>query len=196
MKKTTLLMSLFVMLVAFAFTTATVDFKIDKQKSKLTWVGKKVTGEHTGNIKISDGKFTTNGKTVTGGSFDIDMNSITCTDLTDAGYNEKLVGHLKADDFFGTDKYPKSTFVISKITNTAKDQYNVKGNLTIKGITKEVEFPATIQVVGNQVKAKAKIVVDRTKYEIKYGSVSFFDGLGDKAISDEFELNVDLVANK
>lgn len=196
MKKTTLLMTLFVMLIAFAFTTATVNYKIDNQKSKLTWVGKKVTGEHTGNIKISDGKFTTDGKTVTGGSFDIDMNSITCTDLTDPGYNEKLVGHLKADDFFGTDKYPKSTFVISKITNTSKDQYNVKGNLTIKGITKEVEFPATIQVVGNQVKAKAKIVVDRTKYEIKYGSGSFFDGLGDKAISDEFELNVDLVANK
>jgi polyisoprenoid-binding protein YceI len=196
MKKTTLLMTLFVMLVAFAFTTATVDFKIDKEKSKLTWVGRKVTGEHTGNIKISDGKFITNGKAVTGGSFDIDMATMTCTDLTDAGYNEKLLGHLKSDDFFSTAKYPKSTFVITKITNTTKDQYNVKGNLTIKGITKEVEFPATISIVGNQVKAKAKILVDRTKYEIKYGSGSFFDGLGDKAISDEFELNVDLVAAK
>jgi polyisoprenoid-binding protein YceI len=179
-----------------AFTFTTTEYKVDINQSKVIWTGKKVTGEHTGNITLSEGKLITDGKTVTGGSFSIDMATITCTDLTDAGYNSKLIGHLKSDDFFSTEKHPKSTFTITNVTSKEKDQYSVKGNLTIKGITKELEFPATIQTVGNQVKATAKILVDRTKYDIKYGSGSFFDNLGDKTINDEFELNVTLVAAK
>ncbi len=197
MKKANFLVALIAtVVVAFAFTTANVDYKVDKQQSKVAWVGKKVTGQHTGMINIADGKFTSDGKTLTGGSFEIDMNSITCTDLTDKGYNDKLVGHLKSDDFFSTEKFPKSTFVITSLTALGKDQYKVVGNLTIKGITKPVEFPALIQVTDKEVKAAAKIKVDRTKYDIKYGSGSFFDNLGDKAIDNDFELNVDLVANK
>jgi polyisoprenoid-binding protein YceI len=196
MKLTTLFMTMSLAIVAMAFTFSSVEYKVDKQKSKLTWVGKKVTGSHTGAINISSGKFTTDGKTITGGSFDIDMSSMTCTDIADAEMNGQFLGHLKSDDFFGTTKYPKATFIISKVTSSGKDQYSVKGNLTIKEITKEIELPATIQIVGNQVKAKGKIIVDRTKYDIKYGSGSFFDNLGDKTINDEFELNVELVAAK
>lgn len=183
-------------LVAFAFNMAAISFKVDTKQSKVTWVGRKVTGEHTGNIALMDGVFAFDGKTVTGGSFNIDMNTITCTDLTDAEYNGKLIGHLKSDDFFSTAKFAKSTLVLTKLVPTGKNQYNVMGNLTIKGTTHPIEFPATITVALDKITAKAKIMVDRTKYDIKYGSASFFDSLGDKAISNEFELNVDLVAKK
>jgi polyisoprenoid-binding protein YceI len=182
--------------LAFAFTTAKIDYTVDKQQSKVSWLGKKVTGEHKGGISIASGKLTSDGKTVTGGSFDIDMTSITCTDLTDKTYNEKLIGHLKSDDFFSTEKFTKSTFVITSVTPTGNDQYKVVGNLTIKGITNPVEFPATIKTTATDVKANATIKVDRTKYGIKYGSGSFFDNLGDKAIDNEFTLTVDLVAKK
>ncbi|MCR6642675.1 MAG: YceI family protein [Sporocytophaga sp.] len=196
MKRNGLFIAVIFAFLAMAFTAGTTEYKVDAKQSKVVWLGKKVTGEHTGGINIADGKLISDGKTFTGGSFTIDMASMTCTDLADAGYNEKFVGHLKSDDFFSTAKFPKSNFVITKITSTGKDQYNVKGNLTIKGITNEIEFPATIQTVGKQIKANAKIVINRTKYDIKYGSGSFFDNLGDKAINDDFELNVDLVAAK
>jgi len=181
---------------ALAFTAASITFNVDKTKSKVTWIGRKVTGEHTGTVNIADGKLTSDGKNILGGSFDIDMNTITCTDLTDAEYNGKLIGHLKSDDFFSVAKFPKSTLAITKVTSTGNGTYKINGNLTIKGITQPIEFPATITVSLTQVTAKAKILVDRTKYDIKYGSASFFDSLGDKAISNEFELNVDLVAKK
>jgi len=181
---------------ALAFTAASITFNVDKTKSKVTWIGRKVTGEHTGTVNIADGKLTSDGKNIIGGSFDIDMNTIVCTDLTDADYNGKLIGHLKSDDFFSVAKFPKSTLAITKATSTGNGTYKINGNLTIKGITQPIEFPATVTVSLTQVTAKAKILVDRTKYDIKYGSASFFDSLGDKAITNEFELNVDLVAKK
>ncbi|GAL85905.1 YceI family protein [Sporocytophaga myxococcoides] len=196
MKRNGLFVAVIFAFLAMAFTAGTTEYKVDAKQSKVVWLGKKVTGEHTGGINIADGKLISDGKNFTGGSFTIDMASMTCTDVADPAYNEKFIGHLKSDDFFSTAKFPKSNFVITKITSTGKDQYNVKGKLTIKGITNEIEFPATIQTVGKQIKANAKIVVNRTKYDIKYGSGSFFDNLGDKAINDDFELNVDLVAAK
>jgi polyisoprenoid-binding protein YceI len=180
---------------AFIKVPAPSKFKVDTKASSLVWVGKKVTGEHTGTISIAAGELVAEGKTVKQGSFEIDVNSLTVTDLTDANYNAKLVGHLKGDDFFGVAKFPKATFVITSITPKEGAEYTVKGKLTIKGKTNDIEFPATINNDGKQVTANAKITVDRTKYDIRYGSKSFFDNLGDKAISDEFELNLKLVAN-
>jgi polyisoprenoid-binding protein YceI len=171
-----------------SFTFKDPGYQIDSQKSKVTWVGKKVTGQHAGTINLSEGNFTSKGKNITGGSFTIDM-----TSLKDEAANARLEGHLKSDDFFSTEKFPKATFVASKIESKGGDQYVVKGNLTIKGITNEIEFPATIQVSKDQVTAKAKILVDRTKFDIKFRSGNFFENLGDKAIEDNFELNVELV---
>ena len=117
------------------------------------------------------------------------------TSLKDEEANARLESHLKSDDFFSTEKYPKATFVATKVESKGGDQYLVKGNLTIKGITNEIEFPATIQISSGQVAAKAKILVDRTKFDIKFRSGNFFENLGDKAIEDNFELNVDLVGS-
>jgi polyisoprenoid-binding protein YceI len=194
--RNTVLLAL-VALVTFAFAGKGVEYKVVKNQSKVSWKGTKVAGEHAGLINVADGKLTSDGKNILGGTFSIDMSSISCTDITDAKMNQNLVGHLKSDDFFGTEKYPTSTLAITKVTPTkTKGQYLVNGDLTIKGIKNPIQFPATITHVGNQIKAKANIKVDRTKYDIKYGSGSFFDNLGDKAISNEFELNVDLVAQK
>ncbi|GAA4314640.1 YceI family protein [Nibribacter koreensis] len=193
--KNTLLVAL-VAFVTFSFAGKGIDYKVVNGQSKVTWVGKKVAGEHSGAIKIAQGKLTSNGKNITGGTFTMDMTSISNTDITDAKYNQQLVGHLKNDDFFATDKYPTSTLAITKVTKAKNGQYLINGDLTIKGIKKPISFPATVTHAGNQIKAKAAIKVDRTAYDIKYGSGSFFDNLGDKAIDNEFILNVDLVAQK
>ena len=196
MKTKQTIIALLILVTAFAFTGKNDEYIVNTEQSKLTWVGRKVTGEHTGSISIADGKLVADEKTLKAGSFKIDMTSITNQDIEDESYKQKLLGHLKSDDFFSTDKHAQATFVITKVTPGSNNQYQIKGNLTIKGITKEVEFPATVQVDEKQISAKAKIVVDRTQYDIKFGSGSFFDNLGDKAIDNNFELNVNLVAQK
>jgi polyisoprenoid-binding protein YceI len=174
-----------------------LTFKVNTAKSNLVWLGKKVTGEHSGNINLANGALQFEGEKLTGGTFEIDMQTITNTDLTDKGYSDKLVGHLKSADFFGVDKFPKANFELTSATTKDGKNYDVKGKLTIKGITNEVSFPAVVQLVkGISVAASAKITVDRTKFDIKYGSGSFFDNLGDKAIDNNFDLNVTLIAVK
>ncbi|MBA9075493.1 MULTISPECIES: YceI family protein [Rufibacter] len=196
MKLRNTVLAALVALVTFAFAGKGADYKVVANQSKVAWVGTKVTGEHSGTISIADGKLVSDGKNILGGTFTIDMGSIACTDISDAKMNQNLVGHLKSEDFFGTAKYPTSTLVIKNAKATGKGQYLVSGDLTIKGITKPIQFPATIQHAGNQIKANAKVTVDRTKYDIKYGSGSFFDNLGDKAISNDFVLDINLVAKK
>jgi polyisoprenoid-binding protein YceI len=178
---------------------AATSLKVDTQKSNVTWNGKKVTGEHTGNVKLQSGTLEVSNNKLTGGQFTVDMTSITDNDLKDAGYNAKLVGHLKSDDFFGVEKHPTSTFKITKAEPIAgakagEANYNITGDLTIKGKTEPVTFPAIVKVAGNKAEAKAKVTIDRAKYDVRYGSKSFFDNLGDKAIYDEFTLDLDLVA--
>jgi polyisoprenoid-binding protein YceI len=183
-------------IAALSFTKGETTYKVNAEQSTTAWTGKKVTGSHTGFVKINSGSLTLKDGKITAGTFEMDMNSITNTDVADKGYNEKFVGHLKGDDFFSTAKYPKATFVLTKSTSKGNDIYDVTGNLTIKNITNEVTFPATVKADGKQLKASAKITVDRTKFDIKYGSGSFFDNLGDKAIDNNFILDVILVAAK
>lgn len=161
--------------------------KIDASKSNINWVGKKVTGKHNGTVNFKEGQLIFKGNKLAGGNFTVDMTSLTATDLT-GEYQGKLNGHLKSEDFFGTEKFPTSTLVFKKITAKAKGVYTVAADLTIKGKTSPVSFDLAV----NANSATTKFNVDRTKYDIKYGSGSFFDNLGDKAISDEFELEVAL----
>jgi polyisoprenoid-binding protein YceI len=169
-------------------------YKVDASKSTLAWTAKKVTGQHNGAVQISSGTLTSQGDALKGGTFVVDMNSITCKDL-EGEWNGKLVGHLKSDDFFSVEKNPTSKFEITKIT-TVNNTTTIDGNLTIKGITKPISFPASISQKGNVLVAVATIKIDRAKYDIRYGSKTFFENIGDKAIDDEFELQVNLVATK
>ncbi|WP_366183885.1 YceI family protein [Flavobacterium ovatum] len=176
--------------LALVLTTATINAqtkKINASTSSINWVGKKVTGKHNGTVNFKEGKLTFKANKLAGGTFTVDMTSLTATDLS-GEYQGKLNGHLKSEDFFGTEKYPTSTLVIKKITAKSNDVYTVMADLTIKGKSNPVNFELTVK--GNT--ASTKFNVDRTKYDIKYGSGSFFDNLGDKAISDEFELAIDL----
>ena len=177
------------LLVAFSATTINAQTKkVDVSKSKINWVGKKVTGRHEGTVNLKDGTLVFKGKKLTGGSFTIDMTSINTTDLKAGQGKEKLDGHLKADDFFGTENFPTSTLIFDSVIDNGNNIYAVKANLIIKGINKPIFF----NLLVNNSKATTSFKVDRTKYNIKYGSGSFFDSLGDKAISDEFELAVEL----
>lgn len=173
-------------LVVLATTVEAQTKKIDVTKSKIKWVGKKVTGEHSGTISFKDGALTYSAKKLSGGRFNVDMGSIVVTDLKAGEGKEKLEGHLKADDFFGTEKYPTANLIFRKVTEKSAGVYTVLADLKIKEKTNEVTFDLTVK--GNT--ATAKLTVDRTRYDIKYGSGSFFDNLGDKAIADDFDLTV------
>lgn len=170
----------------YSFTTM-IDKKVDTEQSTVKWVGKKVTGQHEGTIKLESGSLQFDGKTLTGGNFVIDMTSITVTDLEGKG-KANLEGHLKSDDFFSVEKHNKATFTVTKVNKLDDKNHDISGNLTIKGITKPINF--TMAVEGNS--ATAKVIVDRSKFDVRYGSPSFFNDLKDKAIYDDFELFVTL----
>ena len=160
----------------------------DTSKTKLLWLGEKVTGQHTGTIELQSGWLNLQDNKVVSGEFNIDMTSLRETDN-----NAQLMGHLKSDDFFGVAKFPVAKLVITGSTPFDKGTGVVSGTLTIKDITNPIEFKATLQKKDEGTWFFANITVDRTKYNIRYGSGSFFDNLGDKTIYDDFRLKVNLL---
>lgn len=182
-----------VALMSFTVAPKPTVYTVDVNKSTFKWTGKKVTGSHWGYVKFSNGQLSVDGANVTG-NFTVDMNSIEVKDLQ-GEYAGKLAGHLKADDFFGVANNPTSTLAIKKATSKGGNNYDVVADLTIKGVTSEVSFPATITKDAKTLTAQASFKVNRTKFGIKYGSGSFFDNLGDKAINDDFEVEVNIAAD-
>jgi len=179
------------LILTIALITATSTFaqkkEIKTSESTIDWVGKKITGQHTGTLNLSEGFLVFEGENITSGEFVVDMTTLIVTDLEAGKGKEKLEGHLSSDDFFGTANHKTAKLVINKSKKTDKG-YKLAGDLTIKGKTNPISFELTVK--GDT--ASTKLMVDRTKYDIKYGSGSFFENLGDKAINDEFELNVNL----
>jgi len=176
----------------FTVTTLAVSAqnkKVDVSKTNITWVGKKVTGQHTGTVKLQDGTLVFKAGKLAGGSFTVDMSSIEVTDLQAGQGKEKLEGHLKNDDFFATDKFPTATLNFKSIAAKKNNTYTVTADLTVKGKTAPVTFD--LVVAGNSAMTKFKI--DRTKYGVQYGSGSFFSNLGDKTIDDNFDISATIV---
>ncbi|WP_162426033.1 YceI family protein [Pontibacter pudoricolor] len=178
---------------------AAANLKVNTQASTMKWNAKKVGGEHYGKINLADGALQVNGNKLAGGNFTIDMRSIVVEDITRAESNKKLTDHLKSDDFFSVENHPTATFTITKVGRLTKAKagepnYNVTGNLTIKGITNQITFPATVKVTGKSVEATALIEVDRTKYDIKYRS-GMMGTAADKIIYDNFTIDLKLVAD-
>lgn len=159
--------------------------KINTEKSVLMWTGKKVTGQHHGSVQLESGWFKLEDNKMAGGEFVIDMSTIVDDDL-EGDNKTKLENHLKSDDFFGVKSHPTSKLVITESEPVSPMGFKVIGNLTIKGTTHPIEFNA--KKVDN--KYLATIIVDRSKYDVRYGSSSFFDNLGDKVIYDDFTLEV------
>ena len=171
-------------------------YKVDPAATKIAWEGKKVTGKHNGTINAKDGSVTMTGDLITAGEINVDMKTITVLDIP-AGdeYNAKLKGHLSNADFFDVEKYPTSKLVITGSEKSGKN-LKVKGNLTMIGQTKPIEFIAAVAKSGDTMNVKTDVVIDRTKWGLKYGSGDFFKGLGDKAINNEFTLSINLSAKK
>ena len=166
------------------------------EKSQIEWKAYKVTGQHNGVVNLSSGELEIKDNQIVGGNFEADMTSINVLDLSGESKG-KLEGHLKSPDFFGVENYPKAKFEITDafpIGNAG--EYRIKGNLTIKESTNPIAFRAKMSEDGDMIKAMAEFKIDRSKYDVRYGSGSFFDNLGDKTIYDEFDLAVTLMVSK
>jgi polyisoprenoid-binding protein YceI len=165
--------------------------EVNTKKSTIDWHGEKVLGEHEGNIQVKSGYIELKNDQIVAGNFVIDMTTITNTDLEDEGYNQKLVGHLKSDDFFGVEKFPTANFVVTKSSKFTNGKATITGDITIKGKTESISFE--VVRAGNEY--TGKIDIDRSKFDVRYGSDSFFDNLGDKVIDDIFTLNIKLLVD-
>lgn len=201
MKKIILSLAVAVFAASSAFSQLTDGkFNIDYKASTINWHGEKVTGSgHDGTIRVSSGQVTVAKGNLSAGKLKVDMNGITCTDLTDAESNSNMINHLKSADFFNTAAFPDANFEIVSVKAEADKSGNthkITGKFTIKGITKEITFPAKVTGTATQVNINGTFNLDRAQFDVKYGSSSFFDSLGDKAINNDIRLTFNLVAKK
>jgi polyisoprenoid-binding protein YceI len=176
-------------------------YKLQPQLSTLGWEGKAVTHGHNGTMQFSDGELLVKGNAIVGGTVTVNMKTMVATDIKDAESQGKFVGHMSSDDFFGVEKFPTSTFKIASVTPIKgaaanADNVTIAGDLTIKGVTQRISFPAKAGVKEGVAAASGKVTIDRTKFGLKYGSKSFFESIGDKAIYDTFDLTFNVIAKK
>lgn len=199
--KKLIILGLNLIFLATLSSLAQNTYNLDVAKSNIKWIGKKFLGAHWGWVNFKSGNISYDGNKITSGEFEVDMTSIRNEDLKDKDLNAKLVGHLKSDDFFSVAKFPTAKFVIThstplKASKAGEPNIAITGKMTIKGITQTISFPATIKADGNKITAKATLELDRTKFDVRYGSGSFFDNLGDNVIYDNFTLELNLTFSK
>ncbi len=172
-------------------TTNTISYTLDRASSVIRWKGFKPTGAHNGVLAFENGTLEVNDGDIVGGSFNIEMGTITVLDIpgSDEG-NAKLTGHLKGADFFDVEQYPTASFTITGL-ETKKDKIMLSGNLKLKGIENNVTFPVMLSEEGNSLTLTSEVfTIDRTKWNVQYGSKSIFKNLGDKFINDDMELKI------
>lgn len=174
------------------------ELVVDTQASSIHWIGTKPGGSHHGTIGIKEGNLAINGTELVSGSFTIDMNAIVDEDLTDQKMNEMLVTHLKSADFFDVEKYATSNFAITKVeavTSNDSITHRISGNLKMKDVEKNITFDAKITKEGDDYKAvTVPFTIDRTQWNVQYGSKSIFADLKDKFIDDNIELQITIIA--
>lgn len=170
---------------------------IDTENSVIEWIGAKVTGEHSGTITLSDGYLDYEEEKILGGKFVIDMNSIENQDILSDDRKRRLENHLKNEDFFDVDNYPTAQFEIlsTAVAHNINEEktYRFYGDLTIKGITHTIDFEAVVKFSDVEARASGKMIINRAQYGIRYKSGTFYEGLGDRVIYDDFTLNFDVV---
>lgn len=181
-------------ILAFATKPHIVNVQINTEESSIRWIGSKITESHEGTVNILKGSLAIDHGKLAGGMITIDMNSISCTDIESEKYRLKLDKHLKDEDFFSTKEFPLAEIKILRAVKGKGDAYKILAELTIKGITQPVSFEANVQINGMDFSAKANIKIDRTKWNIRYGSGRFFENLGDRMIKDEIEFEVSLLS--
>jgi polyisoprenoid-binding protein YceI len=168
------------------------DKPLNIERSSIRWYGKEITGkQHYGDLKFSSGYVKINNKVISSGNFIVNMNSLTVEDLSGIG-KKRLEGHLKSSAFFGVSDHPQASLNISSVDKIDGDSQIFLGELTIKGITHPINFSITLNSENN---GSAEMVFDRSKYDVRFRSGSFFDELGDKLILDDIKLEVSLKFN-
>ena len=182
----------------FSLIFSSNQFEIDDKKSSIKWKGTKSTGSyHDGFISVDSSILNIDDNNMLlNGTIIIDMNSIVCTDIQDKESNSYLVKHLKNDDFFSTELFPKSVLTINKVVPIKDNNYSITADLTIKNKTHPIDFIANIIIKDGVGLASGKIEINRAQYEIKYKSQSWYPDIGDRFINDIFELYFNLLANK
>lgn len=173
------------------------EFTADTNASTIEWKGFKPTGSHDGVIKLKGGLLNMADGKISSGTFLIDMTSITVVDIPkEEEGNAKLLGHLTSPDFFNVAQYPTAAF---KITGSEEvdGKMMLSGNLNLKDIKNNITFPVSVSQDGDDVTLTSEpFTIDRSKWDVKYGSKSFFDNLGDKFIDDDIELKIMVKASK
>ncbi|MHC0442874.1 YceI family protein [Flavobacterium sp. 3-210] len=168
--------------------------EIQSVDSRIDWIGRKVTGAHNGTIKVKEGSFLLIDGQITTGEVIIDMSTLVILDVTDSATNTQFAGHLASDDFFSIEKFPTAVFEILSTIRQLGNQYRFEGNLTIKGITHAAGFDAIVNNSDDTFNLAGKLIVDRTKYDIKFRSGNFFKNLGDTLIYNDFDLDFNINA--
>ena len=188
------------LLFLFSFTLlfSSVSYQLDTKLSSLEWVGSKVTGSHNGLIDFDFGSITLVDGDLTEAKLRVDMNTIRNLDIESEKYRKYLEDHLKDDDFFGVDSFPSSEiiYISSDEGYKADNKLLITCDLIIKGIKNRITFPITSAINDSTAVFSGSVNIDRTIYDIKYKSKSFFPDIGDAFIYDEFKINFNLVANQ
>jgi polyisoprenoid-binding protein YceI len=183
------------------------EYTLLSESSELKWTGSKPTGEHYGTVDISSGSLQLSESEIISGNFTIDLNTIVVLDLSDQGMNDKLVNHLKSEDFFYVSEYPTGTFEIVSVSALASPSapetggitptHNVTGNLTLRGTTKSISFPARIEMSENRITAQTNpISINRTEWNVNFMSKSIMANLMDNFIDDDMIIELNLEFNK
>jgi len=176
--------------VFVSILTAADTLQVDMENSQIKWIGRKVTGEHSGTLNLSGGWVVLDKNSINSGKFIFDMASISNTDIESPEWKQKLEDHLKSEDFFHTDSFPHAILEIkgrqSLIIENSKKSDQILADLTIRGITHEIKLPLDLPQSQNNFNAEGSVDIDRTLYNIQYKSGKFFDELGDKLIYDNF----------
>jgi polyisoprenoid-binding protein YceI len=186
-------------------TETSATYTVDSEASSVGWKGSKVvSGSHNGTISVSGGSLSVENDNLTAGNFTIDMKSIKNSDLADdAEQQAKLVGHLSSPDFFHVDSFPTATFEVTKVEAIENGEngatHNISGNLTLKGTTREITFPATVTMEEDKISATAKTEINRLEWNVMWGNENDNAAramLKENFLSNMIELDINLVANK
>jgi polyisoprenoid-binding protein YceI len=175
-------------------------YTLSPGKTSIKWHGMKklIDSHHYGTVMLKNGEVAVTNGALSAGKFVVDMTTIHSTDLEGNPKYADLVGHLKSEDFFDVANYPEATLEITSVEplqGNEEANATVYANLTIKGITHNISFPAQITVSDTQVSARGKFTIDRSKWNVRYGSESFFKNLGDKVIKNEIDFEVNFTAD-
>ena len=192
MKKFGILVSIAFVVLSFSTVAAQEKFEVDVANSTITWKGYKPTGSHNGTIDLQSGTLEMDGQDLAGGSFVVAMSS-----LKDADGSGRLEGHLKSKDFFEVETFTTSTFVITEVASIEDESVMITGEMTIKGVTKQISFEAEVSETATSVTLMSSVFqINRADFNVTFKSKTFFNNLKDKFINDEFDLQVTIVANK